>query len=101
MVQSDQIDCWVPFAREAVAGRKTFVLTHSQIPTSAYASTPECGAALVSALGLRLVPVGGGRWGGVHSLRRRLAIACGRNWKCSGFVPETFSAKKKCSVSKT
>ncbi len=60
VVQADQIDCWVPFAREAVAGRKTFVLTHSQIHTPAYASTPECGAALVSALGLRLVPVGGG-----------------------------------------
>ena len=64
VVQADQIDCWVPFAREAVAGRKTFVLTHSQIHTPAYASTPECGLALVSALGLTMRPVvdGSGEW---------------------------------------
>lgn len=58
VVQADQIDCWVPFARDAVAGRTTFVLTHSQIDTPAYASTPECGLALVSALGLEMRPVG-------------------------------------------
>jgi hypothetical protein len=64
VVQADQIDCWVPFAREAVAGRTTFVLTHSQIHTPSYASTPECGLALVSALGLTVRPVvdGSGEW---------------------------------------
>jgi hypothetical protein len=64
VVQADQIDCWVPFARDAVAGRTTFVLTHSQIHTPAYASTPECGLALVSALGLAMRPVvdGSGEW---------------------------------------
>ena len=64
VVQPDQIDCWVPFARDAMAGRTTFVLTHSQIHTPAYASTPECGLALVSALGLAMRPVvdGSGEW---------------------------------------
>lgn len=48
----------------AVAGRTTFVLTHSQIHTPSYASTPECGLALVSALGLAMRPVvdGSGEW---------------------------------------
>ncbi len=64
VVQADQIDCWAPFAREAVMGRTTFVLTHSQIHTPSYASTPECGLALVSALGLTMRPVvdGSGEW---------------------------------------
>lgn len=55
-VQADQIECWLPFAREAVAGRKTFVLSHSQIPTPAYASTAECAAALLAALKLETKP---------------------------------------------
>jgi len=63
-VQPDQIECWLPFARDAVAGRTTFVLTHSQIPTPSYASTAECAAALMAALGLqaRMVGPDAGGW---------------------------------------
>jgi hypothetical protein len=64
VVQPDQIECWFPFARDAVAGRTTFVLTHSQIPTPSYASTAECATALMAAMGLqaRIVPPDAGRW---------------------------------------
>lgn len=60
VVQTDQIACWLPFARDAVAGRTTFVLTHSQIPTPAYASTAECANALVAALALEAKPAAPG-----------------------------------------
>jgi hypothetical protein len=43
---------WVEFARMAERGEKTFVLTHSQVPTATYASTAQCAAALIEALGL-------------------------------------------------
>lgn len=52
VVQPDQIRCWAPFARQAIAGTRTFVLTVSRIHTPAYASTPECANALVHELGL-------------------------------------------------
>ncbi len=53
-----------PFARDAVAGRTTFVLTYSQIPTPSYASTAECATGLMAALGLqaRMVGPDAGRW---------------------------------------
>jgi hypothetical protein len=47
------IDVWVPFARAAMRGEKTFVITHSQIPTANYASSFECAAALLARLGLK------------------------------------------------
>lgn len=64
VVQPDQIECWLPFARDAVAGRTTFVLTYSQIPTPSYASTAECATALMAAMGLqaRILPPDAGRW---------------------------------------
>lgn len=50
---ASQIDVWVPFARAAMHGEKTFVLAHSQVPTAAYASSGECAAALLARLGLK------------------------------------------------
>ena len=47
---SDQIAPWVPFAKLAAEGKKTFVLTHSYVPTS-YANTAACAAALIEAVG--------------------------------------------------
>lgn len=49
----EQIQVWVPFARAAIRGEKTFVLTHSSVPTIQYASTSACAAALLEALSLR------------------------------------------------
>jgi hypothetical protein len=49
----EQIDVWVPFARAAMEGKKTFVFTYSAVPTSTYASSSECAQALLAALGIR------------------------------------------------
>lgn len=46
-----QIDVWIPFARAAARGEKTFAFTHSQVPTRAYASSSECAAALAARAG--------------------------------------------------
>jgi hypothetical protein len=47
------IDVWVPLARAAMNGDKTFVLTHSDVQTAPrYASTAECAAALLEKLGV-------------------------------------------------
>jgi len=47
------LDVFVKFAREAVAGRKGFVFTHSEIFPGTYASTTECADYLLAQLGLR------------------------------------------------
>jgi len=54
---SEHIDVWVPFAQAGMRSEKTFVLAHSQVPTSSYASTAECAAALLARLGLKTQPV--------------------------------------------
>jgi hypothetical protein len=45
-----QIDVWIPFAKAAMRGEKTFVVTHSRVPTGSYASSAECASALLSKL---------------------------------------------------
>lgn len=55
--QADQIEVWMPFVRAAVRGEKTFVLTHSAVPTLKYASTTDCADAILSRLGLARQPV--------------------------------------------
>ena len=52
-----QIEAWVPLAREAAEGRKTFVFTNSRVRPDTYAASYECAAALVSRLGGSLLPV--------------------------------------------
>jgi len=41
-VKTDDLDSFVKFAREAAAGKKTLVITHSEIFPGTYASTTEC-----------------------------------------------------------
>ncbi len=43
----------MPLAQEAKRGERDLVLTVSAIPTVSYASSSECAAALVAAVGLR------------------------------------------------
>jgi hypothetical protein len=47
------LDSFIAFAKEAVAGRKSFVFTHSEIFPGAYASTTESGDYLLAQLNLR------------------------------------------------
>lgn len=55
-IQASDVDAFVNFAREAVAGRKTFVVTHSEIFPGAYASTTECADYLLAQLNLKRRP---------------------------------------------
>ena len=47
------LDSFINFAKEAVAGRKIFIVTHSEIFPGTYASTTECADYLLSRLGLQ------------------------------------------------
>jgi len=58
---AEHVDVWVPLARAAMRGEKTFVLTHSEVQTAPrYASTAECAAALLAAVNVpsRVLPRG-------------------------------------------
>ncbi len=46
--QRDQIDVWVPLAKAAKEGKKTFLFTVSDVPTETFASSSECALALLS-----------------------------------------------------
>jgi hypothetical protein len=48
------LDSFIAFAKEAVAGRKSFVFTHSEIFPGTYASTTECADFLLAQLNLQL-----------------------------------------------
>jgi hypothetical protein len=52
-IQASDVHVFVDFAREAAAGRKRFVVTHSEIFPGAYASTTECADHILSRLSLK------------------------------------------------
>jgi hypothetical protein len=56
-LESDHLEVFLRFARDAVAGRKTFVVTHSEIFPGTYASTTETADWLLMRLGLRRTAV--------------------------------------------
>ena len=51
-LNAKKLDPFVLFARQAVAGEKNFVFTHSEIFPGTYASTTECADYIVEQLGL-------------------------------------------------
>ena len=53
VIDGGGLDAFINFAREAVAGRKIFVITHSEIFPGAYASTTECADYLLAQLNLK------------------------------------------------
>lgn len=55
-IKSSDVDAFVSFAREAAAGRKSFVVTHSEIVPGTYASTTECANYLLAQLSLKRRP---------------------------------------------
>lgn len=52
-IKVDDLDSFVKFAREAMAGRKNFMISHSEIFPATYASTTECVDYLLNDLGIR------------------------------------------------
>lgn len=58
-----ELQPFVDFAREAMAGRKTFLILHSEIFPGTFASTTQCSEYLLDQLGLKPRPVL--KWGPV------------------------------------
>ncbi len=56
VIKADDLDSYVKLAREAVAGNKRFMISHSEIFPATYASTTECVDFLLSTLGLKRKP---------------------------------------------
>ncbi len=56
VIRDEDVDSYLAFAREAAAGRKTFVITHSELFPGTYASTTECVDYLIAKLGLKRTP---------------------------------------------
>ncbi len=53
IIKADDLDSFVKFALEAVAGKKSFVISHSEIFPATYASTTECVDYLLTTLALK------------------------------------------------
>jgi hypothetical protein len=53
VVDGAGLDSFIAFAKDAIAGKKTFVVTHSEIFPGTYASTTECAEYLLSQLNLQ------------------------------------------------
>lgn len=58
-----QIEGFVRFAKDAVAGNKTFIMTHSEIAPENYASTTECADFLIASISGKRKP-----WSGVNEM---------------------------------
>lgn len=56
-LETDHLDVFLRFARDAVAGRKNFLVTHSEIFPGTFASTTETADWLLAQLGLRRTAV--------------------------------------------
>lgn len=55
-VNPADVDSFVKFAREAATGKKSMVITHSEIFPATYASTTECTDFVLTALGIKRRP---------------------------------------------
>ena len=53
VIRAEDVDAYVKLAREAVAGRKKFLISHSEIFPGTYASTTECVDYLLATLGIK------------------------------------------------
>lgn len=53
VIKADDLDSYVKFAREAVSGKKKFIVSHSEIFPATYASTTECVDYLLNTLSLK------------------------------------------------
>lgn len=84
-VSRRDIDVFLTFAREAVEGRKNFVITHSQIHPGSYASTTECTNELLREFGIRRQMVDTPGPMGM----RQLSVAAAGKLRIFGYAGET------------
>ena len=81
----DNLEVWLKLGRDAKAGRKRFIVTHSEIFPGTYASTTETADYLVSHLGIKLRPVL--KWGPMGS--QQLGEATSGKFRLLGFAGNT------------
>ncbi|MEO6911885.1 MAG: hypothetical protein ABI158_13280, partial [Edaphobacter sp.] len=60
-IRTEDLQAWLPFGRDAMAGKKRLVITHSEIFPGTFASTTETADDLLREWGLKAHPVV--RWG--------------------------------------
>lgn len=53
VIKADDLNSYIKFAREAIAGQKQFLISHSEIFPATYASTTECVDYLLATLGVK------------------------------------------------
>lgn len=53
IIKADDLDSYIKFAQAAVAGKKKFIISHSEIFPATYASTTECVDYLLNTLSLK------------------------------------------------
>jgi hypothetical protein len=73
---------FVDFAREAIAGRKHFLITHSEVYPGTYSSSTETASYILKQLGLRRTPVL--QWGAIGM--QQLSRAAKGNFQVLGFA---------------
>lgn len=81
-LETEPLQPFVDFAKAAVAGKKTFVVTHSEIFPGTFASTSETADYLLGQLGLKRRPVL--RWGPV-GMQQTSEVRAGR-FRLMGFA---------------
>lgn len=81
-IETDKLEVFVRFAKDAVAGRKQMIVTHSEIFPGTFASTTETADYLVSQLGLRRHAVV--RWGPMQT--QQLSEARSGNFLLIGYA---------------
>lgn len=60
-IETDNLEIFLKFGRDAIAGKKQMIVTHSEIFPGTFASTTETADYLVSQLGLKRTPTA--KWG--------------------------------------
>lgn len=60
-IETDNLQVWLRFGRDAIAGKKRLIITHSEIFPGTFASTTETADYLLRGWGLKAHPVA--RWG--------------------------------------
>jgi hypothetical protein len=81
-IDPDNLQVWLQLGRDAIAGRKRVIVTHSEIFPGTYASTTETADYLVGQLGLKLRAVL--KWGPTGS--QQLSEASAGRFRLLGFA---------------
>jgi hypothetical protein len=84
-IGTENLDGWVRLARDAIAGKKRFIVTHSEIFPGTFASTTETADYLLAELGLKRRPVV--RWGPMRT--QVLSEARAGRFRLVGFAGNT------------